>query len=99
VVRHTIICYNVKRPPVAEQTGGRKKDGEILDYLNIVLHNKIGVPIYLEVPIPPELLNAIRCSPVTMAEFTIHSKKSHNESKIVTPSTFARSEIGKFKVL
>ena len=43
-------------------------------YLKIVLHNEINYPVYLEVPIPPELMTAIRFSKITRAEFLFHEK-------------------------
>ena len=43
-------------------------------YLKIVLHNEINYPVYLEVPIPPELMRAIRFSKITRAEFLFHEK-------------------------
>src|SRR3989304_9022356 len=39
--------------------------------LKIVIHNKINFPLYLDVPVPPEFVAALRTSPITMAEFLI----------------------------
>lgn len=70
-------------------------------YMQVVLHNKIGRPLYIEVPIPPELLDAIRASKITRAEFLFHEKTT---SGIVTPvhptikpARVVKSELSNFK--
>ena len=66
-------------------------------YLKIVLHNVINNPVYLEVPIPPELMNAVRCSKVTRAEFLFYEKGK--DGKLATPAHSAITELNDFKVL
>ena len=68
-----------------------------MQYLNIVLHNDLKVPIYIEVPIPPELVASIQSSKVRMAEFTIHEKGK--DGQLVEPKTSGKSEIARFKIL
>ena len=69
-------------------------------YLKIVLHNKINYPVFLEIPIPAEVMNAIRCSPITNAEFLFYEKSP--EGKIVTPSIYpknsAKTELNDFEI-
>lgn len=66
-------------------------------YMELVLHNRIGVPIYLEIPIPPECMQAIRMSKITRAEFLFHEKSK--DGKLVTPANVGRTELNKFKVV
>lgn len=66
-------------------------------YLKIVLHNVINNPVYLEVPIPPELMNAVRFSKITRAEFLFYEKGK--DGKVVTPARSGLTELKDFKVL
>lgn len=67
-------------------------------YCKIVLHNVINCPVYLEVPIPPELMNAIRVSKITRSEFLFYEKGK--DSRIVTPPQIAaETQLNDFKVL
>jgi len=64
-------------------------------FLKIVLHNKINYPVYLEVPIPPELMAAIRFSPITRAEFLFHEKGK--DGQLIEPKLTAETELIKFR--
>lgn len=59
-------------------------------YLQIVLHNEIDNPIYLDVPIPPELREAIRMSRITKVDFKVYDK-------FQIPSAMPSTEINKLK--
>jgi len=70
-------------------------------YMQIVLHNEIGRPLYIEVPIPAELLDAVRQSKITRCEFLFHGKTTSGlvtpvHSKI-KPARSVKSELSNFK--
>lgn len=64
-------------------------------YLKIVLHNEINYPVYLEVPIPPELMKAIRFSKITRAEFLFHEKGK--DGKLYEPKFAAETDLVDFR--
>ena len=65
--------------------------------LKIVLHNKINCPVYLDVPVPPELIAAMRTSKITRAEFLVSERGP--DGQLVEPKLAAITELNNFKVL
>jgi len=65
--------------------------------LKIVIHNKINYPLYLDVPVPPEFVAALRTSPITMAEFLISGIGTGG--KIIDPKLPIISELNNFRIL
>ena len=66
--------------------------------MKLVLHNVINQPVYLEIPIPPEVLAAIRTSKITSTEFLFY-ERGIDSRKLVTPASIAKTEINDFKVI
>lgn len=74
-----------------------------MKYLRICLLQKGShQPVYIEVPIPPELAAAIKAFPVRRAEFLIYDKMqvtAPDLSKLKKPSAASLAEISDFKLL
>jgi len=74
-----------------------------MTYMQIVLHNLIGRPIYIEVPIPQELLDAIRMARITSSEFLFHEKTTSGAlvtpiHKTIKPIRAVKSELNDFSL-
>lgn len=67
-------------------------------YMKLVLHNQINHPVYLEIPIPVEVMRAIRTSKITGVEYLFFERGSDSD-KLIKPADIARTEINRFDVI
>jgi hypothetical protein len=62
--------------------------------MKLVLHNEINRPVYLEIPIPDGVKNAIRLSKVTRCEFLFYQQGKEGNIAAL-PEFSAPTEINK----